>query len=80
MLGITLEQTRVYQEAKEEGREEEAKSLILRQLTRRVGELPESVRIQIDTLSLMQLESLGEALLDFSNLSDLEVWLAEQGQ
>ena len=36
MLGITLEQTRVYQEAKEEGREEEAKSLILRQLTRRV--------------------------------------------
>lgn len=80
MLGITLEQTRVYQEAKEEGREEEAKSLILRQLTRQVGELPESVRIQINTLSLMQLESLGEALLDFSNLSDLEIWLAQQGQ
>ncbi|MBD2483086.1 DUF4351 domain-containing protein [Planktothrix sp. FACHB-1365] len=80
MLGITLEQTRVYQEAKEEGREEEAKSLILRQLTRQVGELPESVRIQIHTLSLMQLESLGEALLDFSNLSDLEIWLAQQGQ
>ena len=40
MLGITLGQTRVYQEAKEEGREEEAKLLILRQLTRRVEKCP----------------------------------------
>lgn len=76
MLGISLRETRVYQEA----REDEAKSLILRQLTRRVGEVPESVRTQIETLSLTQLESLGEALLDFSNLSDLEVWLAQQEQ
>lgn len=80
MLGITLGQTRVYQEAKEEGREEEAKSLILRLLPRRVGEMPESVRVQIDPLSITQLESLAEALLDFSNLSDLETWLAQQGQ
>ncbi|OKH36616.1 hypothetical protein NIES2119_16435 [[Phormidium ambiguum] IAM M-71] len=76
MLGISLQQTRVYQEA----REDEAKSLILRLLTRRVGEVPDSLRSQIETLSLTQLESLGEALLDFSNLSDLEVWLAQQGQ
>jgi len=56
MLGITLKETRVYREIKEEGikegeqrgeqrgreqgREAEAFSLILRQLTRRVGELP----------------------------------------
>lgn len=76
MLGISLQETRVYQEA----REDEAKSLILRLLTRRVGEVPESVRTQIETLSLTQLESLGEALLDFSNLSDLEVWLDQQEQ
>lgn len=74
MLGVSLQQTRVYQEA----REDEAKSLILRQLPRRVGEVPESIRVQIDTLSLTQLESLGEALLDFSNLSDLETWLAQE--
>lgn len=80
MLGITLEQTRVYQEAKEEGREQGERSLILRLLNRRVGEVPESVRVKINTLSISQLESLAEALLDFSNLSDLEVWLAEQGQ
>lgn len=74
MLGVSLQQTRVYQEA----REDEAKSLILRQLPRRVGEVPESIRVKIDTLSLTQLESLGEALLDFSNLSDLETWLTEE--
>lgn len=78
MLGITLGQTRVYQEAKAEGREEGERSLILRLLPRRVGEVPESIRVQINTLSLTQLESLAEALLDFSNLSDLETWLAEE--
>ncbi|MGA9379900.1 MAG: Rpn family recombination-promoting nuclease/putative transposase [Phormidium sp.] len=80
MLGITLGQTRVYQEAKAEGREEGERSLILRLLTLRVGEVPESVRTQIETLSLSQLESLAEALLDFSNLSDLEAWLVQQGK
>ncbi|MFB2936705.1 Rpn family recombination-promoting nuclease/putative transposase [Aerosakkonemataceae cyanobacterium BLCC-F154] len=80
MLGITLEQTRVYQEAKAEGREEGERSLILRLLTRRVGQLPESVILQINTLSIAQIELLGEALLDFSNLSDLEVWLTQQEQ
>jgi Domain of unknown function (DUF4351) len=35
------------------------------------------VRSRVDALTIAQLESLGEALLDFSNLSDLEAWLAE---
>lgn len=47
MLGITLQQTRVYQEPKEEGREEGQRSLILRQLNRRVGELPREVRSRL---------------------------------
>jgi predicted transposase/invertase (TIGR01784 family) len=75
MLGITLKETRVYREIKEEGREEEARSLILRQLTRRVEELPQQARERIETLSLEQLENLGEALLDFTSLADLQVWL-----
>lgn len=81
MLGITLRETRVYREIKEEGREEgreeEARSLIIRQLTRRVGELSQDIRDRIDTLPLEDLESLGEALLDFSNLMDLENWMVE---
>ncbi len=83
MLGITLQETRVYQEAKAEGeeigvqrgRQDEARSLVLRQLTRRVGELPEALRSPLDSLSLDQLEALGEALLDFSTIADLEHWL-----
>ena len=58
--------------------EREAKTLILRLLNRRVGTVPASIGSQIDRLSLTQLEALGEALLDFSSLSDLEVWLTEQ--
>lgn len=62
----------------EQGIEQGERSLVLRQLNRRVGELPQAVRAQIDILSLPQLEALGEALLDFANLSDLEAWLASQ--
>lgn len=75
MLGITLQETRVYREIKEEGRSVEAKTLVLRQLTRRVGELPQEVRSRIESLSLEQLEDLGEALLDFQDMSDLDAWL-----
>lgn len=75
MLGITLKETRVYQEIKEEGRIEGERSLIFRLLQRRVGELPQNIRESIETLSLEKLENLGEALLDFTSLADLQVWL-----
>jgi predicted transposase YdaD len=71
MLGITLKETRVYREIREEGE----KSLVLRQLSRRVGELPQEVRQRVESLSLEQLENLGEALLDFTSMADLETWL-----
>ncbi|MBR8840964.1 MAG: DUF4351 domain-containing protein [Stigonema ocellatum SAG 48.90 = DSM 106950] len=56
--------------------EQRERSLILRLLTRRVGELPQKTRTRIDALSLEQLENLGEALLDFEAMVDLEVWLS----
>ena len=62
----------------EQGVQIEAKSLIFRLLNRRVGELPGQVRSHIETLPLAQLEALAEALLDFSGLSDLEAWLAQE--
>ncbi|MBW4642060.1 MAG: DUF2887 domain-containing protein [Goleter apudmare HA4340-LM2] len=76
MLGITLKETRVYREIKEEGREEGEKSLILRQLNRRVGELSQEVLKHVESLSLEQLENLGEALLDFTSMADLDAWLS----
>ncbi|NJL64961.1 MAG: Rpn family recombination-promoting nuclease/putative transposase [Methylacidiphilales bacterium] len=75
MLGITLRETRVYREIKEEGREEGERSLILRLLTRRVGELSPQARSQVESLPCEQLENLGEALLDFTCVADLDAWL-----
>ncbi len=75
MLGITLQETRVYREIKQEGRSEEASNLIIRQLTKRFGDLSEEMRISISGLPLTVLEDLSEALLDFVNLADLQAWL-----
>ncbi|NJM64352.1 MAG: DUF4351 domain-containing protein [Acaryochloris sp. RU_4_1] len=57
------------------GKIEEGLNLVLRQLNRRFGSIAPSTETQIRSLSLSQLEELGEALLDFSNLSDLDEWL-----
>ncbi|WP_017652720.1 DUF4351 domain-containing protein [Fortiea contorta] len=64
------------QRGRQEGRQEGERSLILRLLNRRVGELPPQVRERIEILSLEQLENLGEALLDFQAITDLEAWLS----
>jgi Domain of unknown function (DUF4351) len=66
-----------YQRGKQEGKQEGEQDLVLRLLTRKVGEVPEAMRSQVQSLSLEQLEALGEALLDFTTPADLEAWLSE---
>jgi hypothetical protein len=68
------------QKGRQEGRQEEGRSLVLRLLNRRIGNLPESVIQQVNTLSIESLEALGEALLDFSSMDDLEQWFTEYRQ
>jgi predicted transposase YdaD len=66
------------QEGRQEGLQvglQSERSLILRQLTRRLGTISPAAESQVRTLSQAQLESLGEALLDFSEPSDLMNWL-----
>lgn len=75
MLDITFEETRVFQEVQEDARREGAINLITRQLGKRFGELPEDIHISISELPLTALEELSEALLDFSELSDIQSWL-----
>jgi predicted transposase/invertase (TIGR01784 family) len=87
MLGIELAQTRVYRDAKAEGeaigeargkaegKAEEGKALIIRQLTRKLGNLTPQLLDRVNSLQLDLLESLGEALLDFTSIADLESWL-----
>nr|WP_238717818.1 DUF4351 domain-containing protein [Petrachloros mirabilis] len=63
------------QQTEQRGEQTGEVRLVLRQLTRRIGDISPDVRSQVQALSLTQLESLGEALLDFSAPRDLESWL-----
>ncbi|QLE44259.1 DUF4351 domain-containing protein [Nostoc sp. C052] len=58
--------------------QKEAFKLISRQLKRRFGDIDVSLVEQIRNLSAEQLENLGEALLDFSEVTDLVAWLGQQ--
>lgn len=60
----------------EQGLERE-RALVLRQLTRQLGELPQLVQSKVEALPITQMESLAEALLDFSEIADLVLWLQE---
>jgi predicted transposase/invertase (TIGR01784 family) len=75
-LDTELKQTRFYQDVFAEG---EA-AIILRLLQRRCGVLPPVLTSCVTGLSGADLEALGDALLDFHALSDLEHWLAEHAR
>ena len=64
-------------EGRKEGKLEEALSLIMRQLSKRFGEIPELTKKQVENLSLEELGNLTEDIFDFNNLEDLENWLKE---
>jgi hypothetical protein len=59
----------------EQGIERGEQLLISRQLNQKLGGIPDEIIAQIQVLSVSDLESLGGALLDFTQLSDLENWL-----
>jgi Domain of unknown function (DUF4351) len=59
----------------EQGLVQGERSIVLRLLTRRFGPLTDRTIAQITTLSTTQLESLSDALLDFSTIEDLTTWL-----
>jgi predicted transposase YdaD len=87
MLGLTtLQETQFYKDAKSEGREEGEqigetrgqRSLTQCLLERKVGVLSQLLIQQIAALSSPQIESLAIALLDFTQIQDLEAWLQAQ--
>ncbi len=65
-------------EVKSEGkwRVEEAKGLVIRQLNRKLGNISPTLLTKIQALPLDRLESLGEDLLDFNSIDNLEQWLS----
>jgi predicted transposase/invertase (TIGR01784 family) len=84
MFGLNdLKKTRYYQEVREEVIQEVTQEvhkdatleLIMRMLLRRIGELNPQLQQRIRQLSVVELENLAEALLDFSSEADLVAWL-----
>jgi hypothetical protein len=67
--------TSVERIAKAEGKAEGGATVLLKPLAKLCGPLPEDVQQRIHRLSIEQLASLGEALLDFGSLTDLQSWL-----
>ena len=65
-------------QGRQEGRQEGECAIVLRLLARRLGRVPVTARRRIEKLSLPQLESLSEALLDFTRSADLTRWLEQQ--
>jgi predicted transposase/invertase (TIGR01784 family) len=59
----------------QEGLQQEGKMIVIRQLTRRLGNVPAEAIAKISALTLAELEALSEALLDFTQPEDLTHWL-----
>jgi len=78
MLGYKideLKQTRVYQDALQEGREEGREEIVLILLGHKFGLLSLTNSSKIKPLDFDRLQALTTALLDFTTVADLEDWL-----
>jgi len=66
-----------FAQGREEGEFSGQLKLILRLLEQRFGELEQSLKAQVEELSLSELELLGVAIFEFGSVEDLSNWLAE---
>ena len=72
-----MQESVIYQDILQKGEQKEAFRFLNRQLNRRFGEIDSSIIERIKLLSTEQLETLGEDLLSFSDVSNLVNWLEE---
>jgi predicted transposase YdaD len=70
-----MRESTMYQAILREGQAAGEQALILKLLTRKVGNLSPELISRVGALNLDRLEALGEALLDFTSMTDLESWL-----
>ena len=60
----------------EQGQESATRSLVVKQLTRKLGNLSPELLARVNGLNIDRLEVLAEDLLDFKHVGDLERWMA----
>ena len=77
-----LKNTRVYQDAKQEGLQlgkqeglQRQVAMLVRMLTRKFGKLSPRTKNRITKLSVTQLENLAEVIFDLQTAADLNTWL-----
>jgi predicted transposase/invertase (TIGR01784 family) len=73
-----LKNTRVYQEAKQEGLQlglQRQVAMLLKMLTRKFGQLSPKLKNRITKLSVTQLENLAEVIFDLQTITELNAWL-----
>jgi predicted transposase YdaD len=63
-------------EGEVKGRVGEARGLVIRQLNRKLGNVSPMLLAKVEALSLERVELLGEDLLDFTSIANLEAWLS----
>ena len=54
------------------------RSLLLKQLSRKLGTIPDEIKVLLLQLGQEQLDTLSEALFDLESLEDLHNWLSDQ--
>ena len=59
----------------EQGRIKGERDLVLKLLNRKLDVLSPELIARVNSLSVERVEALGEALLDFNSMGDLEAWL-----
>ena len=81
-----LKNTRVYQDAKQEGLQlgkqeglQRQVAMLLKILNRKFGKLSPRTTNRITKLSVMQLENLAEVIFDLQTVADLNDWLRNNG-
>ncbi|WP_013324756.1 DUF4351 domain-containing protein [Gloeothece verrucosa] len=72
------EESPIYQQILEKGAKKGKLQILTRQLSRRFGTISAQLQGRLQALSINQLDDLSDALFDFSEISDLAVWLQNQ--
>ncbi|MGK7947013.1 MAG: Rpn family recombination-promoting nuclease/putative transposase [Microcystaceae cyanobacterium] len=75
--GIVIGKEEGIEEGRALGKEEGIKALLIKQLSRKLGEIPDTVKQPINQLSMESLERLSETLFDLNTLEDLSNWLSD---
>ena len=82
---MNMRESVIYQEWREEalkegleqGLQQGKREITLRQLNRKLGSLESELTTRVQSLSLSQVERLGDDLLTFGSPSDLIEWLSQ---